>query len=491
MVTIPMVSALQHWATERPETPALTVGDTTLSFGKLDDRSERLAHALQRLGVQEGDYVTLAFPNSIAFIESAFAILKLGAVVQPVSGRLPLSERQDIVELADARVVIGAQPGDHPGRVCVPDLVAITEEVPEAPLPLRVSQPWRATTSGGSTGRPKLIVGIPPAVLEDLDKPDYLLPVASVVMIPGPLYHGGPFLIGMAALCHGNHLILGERFDPAQTLSIVVNRQVEYLLLVPTMMHRIWRLPPEDRPTSLPSLSTLLHLASACPRWLKEAWLDWLGPERVYELYGAADAPNRTIISGPEWLARPGSVGLTRPDEFKITDDHGNVVPAGTTGEIWMRAPAGRSDRSYLIGAEQRKVDGWTSVGDLGWIDPDGYLFVADRRTDMIVVGGENVFPAEVEAALDLHPGVRSSAVVGVDDEDLGRRVHAVVEVEGDVTEADLRAHMSERLARHKNPRTYQLVDHPVRDEAGKVRKNQLTAPGLPPLAHERTIGAP
>lgn len=470
-----MVSALARWAAHSPEAPALTVGSAMVSFAELDDRSDRLAHGLQRLGVVEGDFVTLALPNSVAFIEAVFAILKLGAVVQPVSARLPLSERADIVALAGSRVVIGAQAGEHPGRECIPDIEAIIDAGPVERLPLRVSQPWRATTSGGSTGRPKLIVGLPPAVIDDLERPDYRLPVAGVVLIPGPLHHGGPFLVSMAALSHGNHLILGERFDPAQTLSTLVEQEVDYILLVPTMMHRIWRLPPQDRPAELPSLSTVFHLASACPQWLKAAWIQWLGPERIIELYGAADAPNRTIITGEEWLAHPGSVGLTKPDEFKITADDGDVVAPGTIGEIWMRAPAGQPDRSYVIGAEQRRVDGWTSVGDLGWIDADGYLYVADRRTDMIVVGGENVFPAEVEAALEQHPGVRSSAVVGIADEDLGRRVHAVVEVQDGITEDDLRAHMAQRLARHKTPRTYQLVNHPVRDEAGKVRKSQLT----------------
>jgi bile acid-coenzyme A ligase len=299
--------------------------------------------------------------------------------------------------------------------------------------------------------------------------------VGSTVFIPGPLYHGGPFLIGMTSLFHGNHLVLGERFDPSATLATVQRYAVEYLLLVPTMMHRIWRLPVEERrAVNLASLKTVLHLASACPGWLKRCWLDWLGPDRLYELFGASDAPNRTIISGAEWLAHPGSVGRTRPGEFRITDDEGKPVRAGETGEIWMRPPPGQPDRSYLIGAEQRKVDGWTSVGDLGWLDEDGYLYIADRRTDMIVTGGENVFPAEVEAALEMHAGVRSSAVLGLADEDLGHRVHAVVEVEPGVVEDDLRAHLSTLLAKFKSPRTYQLVDHPVRDDAGKVRKALL-----------------
>ncbi len=467
-----MVEAFDHWAVRSPDRPALTVGDTTLTFAQLQDRARRVAHGLADLGVRRGDYVTIALPNSIAFVESAMAVLLLGGTIQPVSSRLPVAERQAIVELADSRVVIGASAHDHPGRICVP-LPPMSEN--GAPLPPQVSEPWRATTSGGSTGRPKLIVGLGPAVIADLATPDYLLPSESTVFIPGPLYHGGPFLIGMTSFLHGNHLILGERFHPQATLEIIERHAVAYLLLVPTMMHRISRLPADVRAAAdLSSLRTVLHLASACPEWLKRAWLAWLGPQRLYELFGASDAPNRTIVGGQEWLAHPGTVGRTRPGEFKITDDAGSELPAGEVGEIWMRPPPGQPDRSYLIGAQQRKVDGWTSVGDLGWIDSDGYLFIADRRTDMIVSAGENVFPAEVEAALEMHPGVRSSAVVGLPDEDLGRRVHAVVEVEPGVGEGDLRIFLAQRLAPYKSPRSYLLVDHPVRDDAGKVRKSML-----------------
>jgi hypothetical protein len=188
-------------------------------------------------------------------VESALATLLLGGVIQPVSSRLPVAERAAIADLADSRVVIGAEPGSHGARLCVP--VPPTSD-DETPLPLLISEPWRATTSGGSTGRPKLIVGVGPAIVPDLDSPDYLLPAAGTVFIPGPLYHGAPFLIGLAAILHGNHLILAERFDAAETLEVIERQQVNYLLLVPTMMHRIWRLPEEIRDrTDISSLQTV------------------------------------------------------------------------------------------------------------------------------------------------------------------------------------------------------------------------------------------
>jgi bile acid-coenzyme A ligase len=469
---IPMVQALRSWAAEHPDASALTVDDQTLTYAELDERTDRVARALAELGVAEGDYVTIALPNSADFVISAVALLKLGAVIQPVSSGLPAPEREAIVELAGSKLVIGAD-SDRSARY-VPDIWSLHPADPARPLPdAPVSRPWRATTSGGSTGRPKLIVGTASPVV-DLDKPDYLLPQGGVVMIPGPLYHGGPFLIGMTSLFHGNHLVLKRRFDAEGTVALADKLSVSYLLLVPTMMHRIWRLDPSLRRTSLPELRILFHLASSCPRWLKEAWLGWLGPERVYELYGASDAPNRTIISGIEWLAHPGSVGLAKPGEFKICDESGAELPPGQAGEIWMRPPPGQENRSYVVGADARTLDGWTSVGDIGWLDDDRYLYIADRRTDMINTGGENVFPAEVEAALEMHPGVCSSAVIGVPDDDLGHRVHAIVEVERGVTEDDLRTHMLSQLAPYKTPRTYELTFKPIRDEAGKVRKSAL-----------------
>ena len=479
MGTVAMVEALSRTARLDPDRPALTVGDETLTYCELDRRTNQLARALAARGVRTGSYVTVALPNSIGFVETCLATLKLGAVIQPVSSRLSHRERQEIVDLADSVVVVGASAGEHDGRVCIPDPREIAVDESDDPLPLLVSQPWRATTSGGSTGRPKLIVGEPPAVVDD-EKPDYLLPADDVVLIPGPLFHGAPFLIGITALFHGNHVILEARFDAAETLRLIEQHPVRYLLLVPTMMHRIWRLEPAVLGVDVSSIQTVLHLGAACPAWLKQHWIDWLGPERVFELYGASDAPNRTFISGVDWLTHPGSVGRTAPGEFRITDEDGTTLPCGELGEIWMRPPPGQPPRSFVVGAESRIVDGWTTVGDIGWMDEDGFLYVADRRVDMINTGGENVYPAEVESAIERHPGVRSSAVVGAPDDELGWRVHAVVEVDEGVTEEDLRTFLVDHLVPYKRPRTYSLVHEPIRDDAGKVRKATLLDPSTP-----------
>jgi bile acid-coenzyme A ligase len=479
MAVISMVEAFRRWARDVPDQPALTIDDEALTFRELELRSQRLAHTLLGMGIAVGDVVCIALPNSIEFVETALAVLKVGATALPVSNRLPQAERQAIIELADPRLVVGVEPADHPARRCLPFVPEPGLSDMAQPLGVRVSPAWRATTSGGSTGRPKLIRGTVPATIDDAAAPEYMLPKRKVVLIPGPLYHTAPYTDTILGLVHGNHVVLEGRFDPAITLELIAKFRPTYLLVVPTMMHRIIRLPDEVRDVDMSSLQVVFHMAAPCPAWLKEAWIEWLGPDRIYELYGASDSPGYTIISGTEWLEHRGSVGRPKPGLVMITDDDGQALAPGVVGEIWMRPAPGQLMRAAIVGSDARHRDGWTSVGDLGWMDDDGYLYISDRRTDMVLSGGENIYTAEVEAALGSHPGVRSSVVIGLPDADLGRRVHAIVEVDRDLTEDDLRVHMENHLARYKTPRSYELVDYPLRDDAGKVRKSALIAARL------------
>ncbi|EHB58799.1 o-succinylbenzoate--CoA ligase [Mycolicibacterium rhodesiae JS60] len=468
-----MVDAVRHWSAVAGDDPALTVDERTLSFRELDLMTETAGHELLRLGVVQGDRVTLALPNSVEFIVAAIAILKVGAAIAPLSHRLPLIERQALIDLTEPSLVIGVDPADHPGKRCVRQLdISPTADAPR--LPTVVSETWKITTSGGTSGRPKLIITTTPALI-DLDaKPDYLLPKRGVVLIPGPLYHTAPFAQSLLAIFHGCHVIIESRFDAQLTMELLERHKVNFVLLVPTMMNRIWKLPAVQRDRDLSALTTVFHMAARCPVWLKQAWIDWLGPERIFELYGASDSPANAIISGSEWLAHPGSVGRPALGEMCIRDHDGNTLPPKEIGEIWMRPPIGVQSRARVVGADQPHDDGWTTVGDLGWMDDDGYVYIADRRSDMIITGGENVFAAEVEAALERHAGVLSSAVVGLPDDDLGQRVHAIVEVADGVTEEDLRSHMEQHLARYKTPRTYELTNNALRDDAGKIRKSDL-----------------
>jgi bile acid-coenzyme A ligase len=272
--------------------------------------------------------------------------------------------------------------------------------------------------------------------------------------------------------------VLGGRFDPATTLALIERHRADILYVVPTMMLRIWRL-PEDVRTSydLSSLKTVWHLAAPCPAWLKAAWIEWLGPERIWELYAGTEGQGATVISGGEWLEHRGSVGRPFNCEMKVVDPDGKDLPPGEVGEVYMR-PLDRSRPTYkYVGAEARTLgEGWESLGDMGYMDADGYLYLTDRRADMVLVGGANVYPAEIEAALDEHPGVQSCAVVGLPDDDLGNRLHAIVHAAGDIDADDLRAHLAERLVSYKVPKSFEFVDEPVRDDAGKVRRSALRA---------------
>jgi bile acid-coenzyme A ligase len=195
-------------------------------------------------------------------------------------------------------------------------------------------------------------------------------------------------------------------------------------------------------------------------------------------LYGGTEAQSATVISGEQWLERPGSVGQAATGELRIMDDDGAILPAGVTGEVYMRPEPGRSTYFYKGAEPRRTADGWESLGDMGYLDEDGFLFLADRRSDMILTGGANVYPAEIEAAIDAHPLVSSSAVIGMPDEDLGQRVHAIVQA-ASIGEVELSEHLADQLVRYKIPRTFEFVDTPLRDDAGKVRRSALLADRL------------
>ena len=480
MGTMSIGRALGWLADQAPDRPAVTDATRSLTRRELDRESNRLARAFAERGVGQDDLVTIGLPNGVDFYLACAAVWKLGATPQPVSARLPASELAGLVELADPSLLVGVE---LPGRDSVPAGFDAGDH-DDASLPDRWAASWKAPTSGGSTGRPKLILSGTPAQVDPTVPAVPYMPRDGVQLVPGPLYHNGPFIYSMRGLLSGHSLVVMERFDAEGVLRLVERHRVTWMLLVPTMMQRIWRLPEPVRTSyDVSSVEQVLHLGAPCPPWLKRAWIDWLGPERVLEVYAGTESQGVTVIDGVEWLHRPGSVG--RPalgSAFRILDEHGRDVPPGTVGEVFMM-PAGGPGSTYSYrGAEPRSVDGWESLGDLGSQDEDGYLYLADRSADLILSGGANVYPAEVEAALDEHPAVRSSAVVGLPDEDLGERVHAVVDVaEADVTEAELLAHVARRLVRYKVPRTIELVREPVRDEAGKVRRSALRTARLPP----------
>jgi bile acid-coenzyme A ligase len=274
----------------------------------------------------------------------------------------------------------------------------------------------------------------------------------------------------------GAHVVLTPRFDAEGTLAEIQARKVTWLYLVPTMMTRIWRLPEAVRAgCDISSVKVLWHMAAPCPAWLKEAFIHWIAPGAVMELYAGTEAQAVTFISGSEWLTHRGSVGRVGIGQMKVCGEDGAELPPGEIGEIYMRRPLGVPETYKYLGAQPKRLaDGWESLGDLGSFDAEGYLYLADRRTDMILVGGSNVYPAEIEAALEEHPAVQSCAVIGLPDEDLGASIHAIIKAHSPVTVDELKSHLAERLVTYKRPRSFEFVDEPVRDDAGKVRRSAL-----------------
>lgn len=476
----PLGVAFGKLAAEYPDDPAITHDDVTVGFAELDRRSNRWARVLAEKGAGQDSLVSIGLPNSIAFYEVALAAWKLGAVPQPVSYRLPPAELAALIEVADPAVVVGLEPPD--GRPWLPAGFTPDASVDAGPLPAAVPPSWKAPTSGGSTGRPKVIVAGGRGVREEVTSRASSLRIEpdGVFLCTGPLYHNAPFMFSLMALMLHNHVVVMGRFDAERSLELAERHRATWFYAVPTMMSRILKLPAETRLAyDLSSVRTVFHLAAPCPPAVKRAWIEWLGPTRIMELYAGTESQSSTIITGTEWLAHPGSVGRVVSGEMVARDAEGNDLPPGEVGEIWMRPPEGVRTYHYL-GATANARGGWESLGDVGHFDADGYLYLADRRGDMILVGGSNVYPAEVEAALIEHPAVASAAVIGLPDDDYGNIVHAIIETTEPVTDESLRTYLEARLVRYKIPRTFERSSTPLRDDAGKVRRSALRAARLP-----------
>lgn len=456
--------------------------------GELDAWANRLARAYAELGLSYGGYATIALPNGPEFFAACLAIWKLGAVPNPVSHRLPPPERDAIIARANPVLVIGVEEGSYEGRICVPPALSVASQSP-APLPPQISPNERAMASGGSTGVPKLIVAANAAVYD----PQHCSPLfkgRNAVLVPGPLYHGAPFSAAFGGLFSGCKVVVMHRFDASRCLRLIEQHKVDRMTVVPTMMQRIWRLPREEREhADVSSLEFVMTGSAPCPAWLMRAWIGWLGAEVMHEAFGPSERTGGTFISGTEWLLHPGSVGKpSAGSSIRILDENGCDLPPGEMGEIYMM-PAGGAGSTYrYVGATANvTADGWESVGDMGYLDQDGYLYLGDRRSDMVLCGGRNIYPAEVEAAIDAIDGVRSSAVIGLPDDDLGQRLHAIVDT-GDASSsldaAAIREYLATRLVHYKIPSSIEIVTTLLRDDAGKMRRSALRAGIYPHADH-------
>ena len=484
---IPMGLLPAHHAQAGPDRPAVTMGEASLSWSQLEARANQRARAYQSLGVRAGDFVTIALPNGFEFYETAFAIWKLGATPNVVSSKLPRAELDAILELVRPSLLVAELPEAPAGITMYAKDSQAHLSHPAEPVRVQVATHWKAMTSGGSTGRPKVIVDHNPAAW-DPSAGVLLQQPGNTVLNPGPLYHNAPFSVMHAALFVGGHVVEMGRFDPLRALELIQRHRVQWVNLVPTMMNRIWRLPDDQRKAfDLSSLRTVFHMASACPPWLKERWIEWLGPERIWELYGGTERQGSTVIGGTEWLTHRGSVGRVQPgSRMQVMNEAGEPCAPGEVGEVFFLPDLGAGATYHYVGADPKRQGEWESIGDLGYLDEEGYLYLVDRRTDMIVSGGANVYPAEVEAALDAHPGIATSAVIGLPDDDLGQRVHAIVQASPTTGAPDLdelRAFLAERLVRYKIPRSFEFVEEALRDDAGKTRRSALREARLPRAA--------
>ena len=475
---IPMGDIPAYYAIKKANEVCLTYPEGSLTWQQLDQNSSKRAQAFDNLGVKQDDLVTVALPNSLAFHETMFALWKLGATPHVISYALTPQEITEIVDLANPKLTIGIEESLLSGHTAIPADLA-TEEYSGHAMNSKVAKHWRAMSSGGSTGRPKIIVEHNPA-LWGFDAAIVNMPMNSCVLNTGPLYHTSPFTWSHVALFQGNHLVGMDKFNANEALLLIEKYSVRWTAMVPTMMLRIWKLSSEVKQAyDLTSIETVLHLAAPMPIWLKEKWIDWLGAERILELYGGTESIGTTIISGPEWLEHKGSVGKANTDNVKILNDKGDECKRGEPGNICFERPPGTTAQYHYVGAKPILVKArWESLGDIGWMDEQGYLYLADRKADMIISGGANIYPAEVESALMEHPAVDTAVVIGIPDDDMGQTVHAIIclidNCSVGLTEDSLREFLLARLVRYKTPRSYEFVDHPPRDDAGKTRRSQL-----------------
>lgn len=503
-------SHAQRW----PDRAAVIMGKTgeTLTFAELDERSKRLAQLLWAVGLRPGDHVAILMENNIRYFEVFWAVFRSGLYLTTINRHLTAGEAAYIVDNCDAQVLVAsAHLGEVAGETVastpklkrrlmvdgtVPGFDAYEHAIAAHPAEALADEPLGRTMlySSGSTGQPKGVWRPLTGRTVQEGKPS-LIPVyqglydmgpATVNLTPAPLYHSTPLLFSTDSMALGATVVVMEKFDAEQALALIEKYQVTHTQMVATMFSRMLRLPREVRDSyDLSSLTHVIHGAAPCPVPVKRAMIDWLGP-RLYEYYAGTEDNGATNITSEEWLAHPGSVG--RPVAgctVHICDPDGNDLPVGEVGRIYFETNAVVAAFEYYgepgktAAAHHPDHFDWTALGDLGRLDEDGYLYLADRESFMIIAGGVNIYPQEIENALAMHPKVLDSAVFGVPNDDLGEEVKAVVQLADpadatDDTVQELLAHCTEHLARFKVPRSIEFLEDFPRSPAGKLLKAPL-----------------
>jgi long-chain acyl-CoA synthetase len=481
--------------------------EAVIDFAELEARANRLAHHFRSAGLREGDTVAAILENNEHVHAVMWAARRSGLYYALINTHLTAAEAAYIVDNSGARALIGSR---AMRRVCeglaellpdgVPELLLIADDdldgwqrYPEC-VAHQPSTPIADEREGdllqyssGTTGRPKGIrrelLHVSPA-----EAPSMLLPLMdavgitgdSVYLSPAPLYHTAPSFWSMTVQSLGGTTVVMEKFHPVQALDCIARHRVTHAQFVPAMFVRMLKLPESVRDSyDLTSLRRVVHAAAPCPVDIKKQMIDWWGPI-IDEYYAASEAVGASFIRAEEWLAHPGSVGRPLVGVPHILDENGEQLPPGEVGEIYYE---GGYSFEYLKDetktAKSRDGRGWVTVGDVGYLDDEGYLFLTDRRHHMIISGGVNIYPQEAEDLLITHPKVLDAAVFGIPDDEMGQRVKGVVQTvdPADATEAfgeDLLTWLRERLAHYKCPRSISFETQLPRTDTGKLYKGEL-----------------
>src|SRR5262245_4265953 len=496
----------------------LVSGTRSLTHADLDQRVRRLASGLSALGVKAGDCVALLLRNDIAFIEASFAAHTVGAYPVPINWHFKAEEVAYILADCAARVLVGhadllapIAPALPAGLTALavatpPEVATAYGLVPLAAEAVRGALDYEAWLGAvpayqGSSEAPPLTMfytsgttGAPKGVRRPAPNPAQLVvsdrmrrEVFGIVpgirsAIPGPLYHAAPNFFAMRAGRIGEVMVLMPRFDPVALLELIERQRIDTMFMVPTMFIRLLKLPETIRRRyDLTSLRFVIHAAAPCPADVKQAMIEWWGPV-IHEFYGSTESSAVTFATSADTLAKPGTVGrAVAGAQLRILDEGGAVLPAGEVGEIFTRF-ADLPDFTYHNKPDERAAverDGFITSGDMGFLDADGYLFLCDRKRDMVISGGVNIYPAEIEAQLLRVAGVKDCAVFGIPDAEFGEKLIAVVEpMEGHpLTPAGLQAELQRHLAGYKVPRLIEIGRDLPREDSGKIFKRRLREP--------------
>lgn len=498
------------FAATAPERPAIIVAETgeTLTYGQLDARSLRFARYLYDDGVRPGDHLAVLVDNQPRALELYWAALRSGLYITFVNSQLSAAEVAYIVDDCDAQTLViaekfagiadavigrasGVQRRIALGRVAgFDDYETLVAAAAAQPLP---AQPCGADMlySSGTTGFPKgVAVALPDRAVDEpgdritgLFAPAMGLAAESVYLSPAPVYHAAPLRFMAMAHRVGATVVMMRHFDAEAALGFIEQYRVTHSQWVPTMFVRMLKLDRQVRDAhDLSSHRCAVHGAAPCPVEVKRAMIDWWGP-MLLEYYSATEAAGTTIIDSNEWGQRPGSVGKPVLGVAHICDDEGGDVATGQLGTVYFErdsAPFGyHKDPQRTAEARHPIHPTWTTTGDVGYVDADGYLYLTDRRSFTIISGGVNIYPQEIENALVLHPAVLDVAVIGVPDEEMGESVVAVVHPadgadsrEGLATVLD--TFLRERIAHYKVPRRYEFSSDLPRTPTGKLIKRRL-----------------